>query len=79
MNIQKLTITPIQSGCPKIVSQNPTKASASLLMKERLAMQGSQYNKEATPRALRKLPDWLKDFVNVKTLVPQKRNFSTEI
>ncbi len=79
MDIQKLIITPIQSGCPQIVSQNPTKASASLLMKERLAIQGSQYNKEATPRVFRKLPDWLKGFVNPKTLVSKERHFSTEI
>ena len=79
MDIQKLTITPIYSGCPKIVSQNPAKTSASLLMKERLAMKVSPYNKETTPRALRKLPDWLKGFVNPKTLVSKERNFSTEI
>ena len=79
MNIQKLTITPIQSGCPKIVSQNPTKASASLLMKERLAMKNSHYNDDSTPRVFKKLPNWLKDFVNIKTLVSKEKQFSKEI
>ena len=79
MDIKKLTITPIHSGCPKIVSQNPTQESASLLMKERLAMKVSPYNQETTPRVFKKLPDWLKGFVNPKTLVSKERHFHTEI
>lgn len=79
MDIKKLTITPIQKGLPQIVSHNPTQASASLLMKERLAMKASPYNKETTPRVFKKLPDWLKGFVNPKTLVSKERHFHTEI
>lgn len=79
MDIKKLTITPIQKGFPQIISQNPTKASASLLIKERLAMKVSPYNKETTPRVFKKLPGWLKDFVNPKTLVSKERHFFTEI
>lgn len=79
MDIKKLTITPIQKGLPQIVSHNPTQASASLLMKERLAMKVSPYNKETTPRVFKKLPDWLKGFVNPKTLVSKERHFFTEI
>ena len=78
MNIQKLTITPLEKGYPRIVSENPTNASASLLMKERLAMKNSHYNKETTPRVFKKLPDWLKNLVNPKTLVSKERHFSTE-
>lgn len=79
MDIKKLTITPIQNGFSQIVSHNPTQASASLLMKERLAMKVSTYNQETTPRVFRKLPDWLKGFVNPKTLVFKERHFFTEI
>ena len=79
MDINKLTITPIQKGFPQIVSYNPTQTSASLLMKERLAMKASPYNKETTPRVFKKLPGWLKDFVNPKTLVSKERHFHTEI
>lgn len=78
MNVKKLTITPLMSGCQSYETRNPSTEVASLLIKERLSHVDSQYNQTRPPRALRKLPKWLKSFVNPNTLVVKENKFNIE-
>lgn len=75
MNIQKLTITPLEKGLSSYVTQNPTIESAGRLISERLLSSNGYYNREKPARALRKIPKWMKDFVNPETLVVKERKF----
>lgn len=60
MHITKLTLTPIATGCPKVVLNKPSNASQ--LIKEKILM--PQNNSTNPPRILRKIPDYLKSWVN---------------
>ncbi len=75
MNVTRLTITPIYRDCPTIVVKNPTVETAKLLMTERLSSGSSKLNSRSVPvRALRKLPEALKGFVNPLTMAAKKTN-----
>lgn len=75
MKIQKLTITPLENGCPSFFTLNPSAKDAAMMISQRLSHEKSQYNAERPARALRKMPKWLKEFVNPKTLVVKERKF----
>lgn len=75
MNISKLTITPISKGLSPFVQYCPTNETASLLIKERLV---SGYT-EKVPRALKKLPSYLKGLVNPDTKVIRRNNIDSFI
>lgn len=75
MKINKLTITSLECGFPNYICKRPSNESAGILIKERLAAAQSQYNSERPARALRKIPKWLKGFVNPKALVVKERKF----
>ena len=71
MNISKLTITPIMSEASSIVIKNPTSERAAFLMKERLVSGSYESQLLAQRQELKhkKLPTWLKNFVNPETWV----------
>ena len=77
MQVKKITITPLMNGCPKIVREMPSAEIAGILIKERLAAYPSQYNEQKSARVFRKLPAWMKGFVNPKALVSKERRFTT--
>ena len=68
MKIQKLTITPLENGCPSFFTLNPSTKDAAMMISQRLSHEKSQYNAERPARALRK-------FVNPKALVVKERKF----
>ncbi len=75
MEIKKLTISPLISGFQNYVYSRPSNESAGVLIKERLVSGESFYNSDRPARALRKIPKWLKGFVNPKALVVKERKF----
>lgn len=79
MNIQKLTITPLEKGVSAYITQNPTTESAGRLISERLLSSSGYYNTEKPARALRKIPKWMKGFVNPEALVVKDRKFKINI
>ena len=56
MKIQKLTITPLENGCPSFFTLNPSTKDAAMMISQRLSHEKSQYNAERPARALRKMP-----------------------
>lgn len=73
MHINKLTITPLNKGFSPFVQYGPTCDTAGILIKERLA----SGRNERIPRALKKIPSFLKGFVNPNTKVIEKKNFNS--
>ena len=73
MHINKLTITPINKGLSPFVQYGPTGETAGILIKERL-VSGTN---DRVPRALKKIPSFLKGFVNPNTKVIEKKNFNS--
>ena len=63
MHINKLTITPLNKGFSPFVQYGPTCDTAGILIKERLA----SGRNERIPRAMKKIPKFLKGFVNPDT------------
>ena len=46
MKIQKLTITPLENGCPSFFTLNPSTKDAAMMISQRLSHEKSQYNAE---------------------------------
>lgn len=74
MYIQKLTITPLVTGCSRVVIERPSKKLAQLLINEKLNSKYS-FDENKVPKALRKISKSLKGFVNPESKVPYKNNF----
>ncbi len=77
MKIAKLTITPLSKGWPGTVIESPSAERAGMLIKDKL---NSGYNDttQKLPRACRKIPKFLKGFVNPATKTGE-RKFSADI
>lgn len=76
MQVTKLTITPIVSGCKKFVIQSPSQESAANYITERL-ISGIAYEQNNPARVFRKIPKSLKGFINPKSKVVNERKFTT--
>lgn len=74
MNISKLTITPLIRNGKCYVTHSPSVETAQMLIKERL-VSGNRNN--CVPRAMRKIPDFLKGLVNPETKVINNRKFDS--
>ena len=75
MKINKLTITPLENGCPSFFILNPSTKDATMMISQRLSHEKSQYNTERPARALRKMSKWLREFANPNALVVKERKF----
>lgn len=75
MKISKLTITPLETGCPSFFVLNPSTKDATMMISQRLSHEKSQYNTERPARALRKMSKWLREFANPNALVVKERKF----
>ncbi len=71
MQITKLTLTPLAKGWPGAVIETPSASRAGRLIKERL-VSGYQDNSRP-PRILRRIPKFLKGFVNPAAKVVDKK------
>ena len=76
MKIAKLAITPILKGLPSVVIDSPDAERAGRLINDRLNSGFKDYNR--LPRAYRKIPKFLKGFVNPATKTGE-RKFSVDI
>ena len=72
MKISKLTITPLETGCPSFSILNPSTKDATMMISQRLSHEKAQYN---TERPLRKMSKWLREFANPNALVVKERKF----
>ena len=76
MEIQKLTITPLEKGWAKITCNQPTPESACKLIKERLISGRFNSDRDRTARIFRKIPKNLQGFVNPKCKISTERKFT---
>lgn len=69
MQIKRLIITPLENNGKKLVdTYYPSVERAQLLMTERIKSGlANKYNQSEKPKV--KIPKWLKNFVNPKTIV----------
>ncbi len=73
MQITKLTLTPLAKGWPQAVIDYPSTSSARQLIKERLV---SGYSDNfSKPRVFRRIPKFLKGFVNPSTKITENNKF----
>ncbi len=74
MQIKKLTITPLSKGLTSTVMEKPSAENAGRFIKERLSI-GSYYDNKPA-KIFRKIPKFLKGFVNPDCKVINERKFS---
>ncbi len=74
MQINKLTITPLTSGCYTSIIEKPSPEVAGRFIKERLST-GSYYDNK-TAKIFRKIPKFLKGLVNPQSKVSNERKFN---
>lgn len=77
MKIAKLTITPLSKGWPETVIKNPTSERAARLINDRLNSGFPDHSRP--PKALRKIPKFLKGFVNPATKTGERKKLSKDI
>ena len=78
MKISKLTITPLSKGWTQTVIVSPSAERAGTLIKDRLNS-GVNDTTQRLPRIYRKIPKFLKGFVNPDSKVIDKNKFSAEV
>ncbi len=75
MQIKRLTLTPLSKGWPDAVIDSPSAERAGRLIKERLS---SGFSDPYTPvNVPKKIPKFLKGFVNPKSMVSHDTKFIT--
>lgn len=74
MQIKKITITPLSKGLTSTVMEKPSAENAGRFIKERLSI-GSYYDNKPA-KIFRKIPKFLKGFVNPDCKVINERKFS---
>ncbi len=75
MKITKLRITSLSTGCADIIINSPSAQTAARLIKERLSSDyAASYNSTRIPR---KIPKFLKGFVNPEYKTTMNNKFNT--